>query len=262
VRAFDGDLREIVAALGDLPVRELTRRQLVAFLSDFHRRQQAAGLAGTRVERIKMLVGSLLAYALDEDLIELSPAQRLPVPARSKDRARVLDANEIAAVWQALSGPHPGIGEGVRIALKLSLVLGQRIGAVALAREPDLDLAGTQDPDLTDSRPRWCMPGEPGTKARQDRVLPLSPLAVELFREALDLPGRQPGGFVFRGKGAGAALGQQSVSRAWGVLRRAGKVPAGTVPHDLRRSARSMWPELRHGQEVHVLERILGHTNG
>jgi integrase len=261
-RAFKGDLREITAALGDLPVKAITRRQLVAFLRGFHRRQVAAGHAGTRAERLRMLLGSLFTYALDEDLIELSPAQRLPVPARSKDRARVLDAEEIAVVWAALSAPHPCVGPGIMLLLKLSLVLGQRIGAPAGAREPDVDLAGSADPALADSGPRWRIPGEPGTKATRDRLLPVPPLAVALFREALDLPGRQPGGFVFRGKRADAALGQQSVSRAWGVLRRAGKVPADTTPHDLRRTARSWWPELRHDQGRDVLERILGHAVG
>jgi integrase len=261
-RAFEGDLREVTAALGELPVKAVTRRQLGAFLRDFHRTQVAAGHAGTRAERLRMLLGSLFSYAVDEDLIELSPAQRLPVPARSKDRDRVLDAREMATVWTALSVPHPGIGPGLMLALKLSLVLGQRIGAVGGAREPDVALSGTQDPDLTDSGPWWRIPGEPGTKAKRDRLLPLPAFAVALFREALDLPGRQSGGFVFRGKAAGAALAQQSISRAWGMLRRAGKVPADTTPHDLRRTARSWWPQLRHGQPKDVFERILGHAVG
>ena len=39
-------------------------------------------------------------------------------------------------------------------------------------------------------------------------------------------------------------------------------VPADTAAHDLRRSARTWWSELAHGQEEHVLERILGHAVG
>jgi integrase len=158
--------------------------------------------------------------------------------------------------------PQLGIGEGLRLLLRLSLVTGQRIGAVALAHEPDLDLDGQDDPDLADSGPRWLIRGEAGTKADSDRVLPLSPLAVALFGQALALPGRQPGGHVFRGKKADAALSQQSISRAWAVLRKAGKVPAGTTPHDLRRTARTWWPALAHMQEEHILERILGHAVG
>jgi integrase len=117
-----------------------------------------------------MLLGSLFKFALDEELIDLSPAQRLPIPAKSEDRERTLDAKEIAVAWAALSTTQPSIERGVTIALQLSLVLGQRIGAAAGAREVDLDLVGTADPELVDSGPRWRIRGESGTKARQDRT--------------------------------------------------------------------------------------------
>ena len=61
--------------------------------------------------------------------------------------------------------PHVGIGEGLRLALKISLATGQRIGAVAMAQEADLDLDGSDDPELADSGPRWLIRGEAGAKA-------------------------------------------------------------------------------------------------
>ena len=69
-----------------------------------------------------MLLGSLFAFAVDRDQIELSPAQRLPLPPRSTARARTLTAEEILVAWRALSEGQHGIGEGLRILLKLSLV--------------------------------------------------------------------------------------------------------------------------------------------
>jgi len=204
----------------------------------------------------------MFLFAVERDWIEISPAQRLPLSARSSSRSRTLSAEEVLVAWRALSEPQFGIGEGLRLLLKLSLVTGQRIGAVALTREPDLDLEGQDDPDLADSGPRWLIRGEAGTKADHDRALPLPPLAVEMFRQALALPGRKDGGHVFRGKKEGAALSQQSISRAWAVLRKAGRVPAGTTPHDLRRTARTWWPDLAHDQEERIFERILGHAVG
>ena len=208
--------------------------------------------------------GSLFGFAIDRDWIEISPAQRLPLPAQSTARSRTLSAEEIRSAWQALSTPQYGIGHGLRTLLKLSLVTGQRIGAVALTREPDLDLDGGQDdPDVADSGPQWIIRGIAGAKAEHDRVLPLSPLAVQLFRQALALPGRDPGvGYVFRGKKAQRPLAQPTISHAWVTLRHDGRVPAGTWPHDLRRTRRTWWPALAHGQEEHVLERILGHAVG
>ena len=262
VKAFAVDLRDITDALGDALVTKVTRKELAAFLRNFVDRKVAEGHRGTRVERLRMLLGSLFAFAVEREWLELSPAQRLPLPAKSQDRARVLDGEEIAQTWGALSQRQAGIGEGLRLALKISLVTGQRIGACALAREPDLDLDGHDDVDLADSGPRWLIRGEPGAKATRDRVVPLSLLAVAVFREALALPGREPGGYVFRGQRSGLGLAQESISHAWGVLRRAGKVPPDTTPHDLRRTARTWWPELAHGQEEHILERILGHAVG
>ena len=261
-RAFKGDLKVITNALGSVPIHQVTRRMLAGFLREFVDRAEAEGHRGTRVERLRMLVGSTFLFAVERDWIEVSPAQRLPLPAKSEDRDRILDAAEIATAWRSLSAAHRGIGEGLRLALKISLATGQRIGAVAMAREPDLDLDGTDDPELTDAGPRWLIRGEPGAKAKRDRFLPLSPLAVALFREALALPGRRTGGYVFRGKAAGSCLTQQSISRAWGMLREAEKVPADTTAHDLRRSARSIWPELKHGQPAEVLERVMGHAVG
>ena len=262
VKAFEGDLRTITEALGPLPVHKVTRRALAGFLRDFVDGQLAEGWRGTRVERLRMLLGSLFLFAVERDWIEVSPAQRLPLPAQSASRSRTLSAEEILFTWRALSEPQRGIGEGLRLLLKLSLATGQRIGTVALAREPDLDLDGQDDPDLADSGPRWLIRGQAGVKAAHDRVLPLSPLAVELFRQALALPGRQAGGHVFRGKKAAAALSQPSISRAWAKLRLAERVRAGTTPHDLRRTARTWWPDLAHGQEERIFERILGHAVG
>ena len=39
-------------------------------------------------------------------------------------------------------------------------------------------------------------------------------------------------------------------------------IPADATAHDLRRTARSFWPELKHGQPAAILERILGHVVG
>ena len=149
-KAFAGDLRVVTDALGSVPIHKVTRRMLASFLREFVDRAEADGHRGTRVERLRMLLGSMFTFATDpdRDWIDVSPAQRLPLPAKSEDRARILDAAEIATAWRSLSAPYMGIGEGLRLALKISLATGQRIGAVAMAREPDLDLDGTDDPEL------------------------------------------------------------------------------------------------------------------
>ncbi len=140
--------RVIADALGSTPLHKITRRTLSGFLREFVDRAEAAGNRGTRVERLRMLLGSAFLFAVERDWLDVSPAQRLPLPAKSEDRSRTLSAAEIATVWCTLSSNHTGIGEGLRLALKISLVTGQRTGTVAMALEIDLDLEGAAIPSL------------------------------------------------------------------------------------------------------------------
>jgi integrase len=257
--AFAGDLRLIEAALGALPVRDVSRAQLARFLQEFVTSQRASGRKGTRAERLRALLGSLFGYAIELDVIAATPAVRLRLPANSRvaERERVLSAEEITATWRALDG----FAVPSALALQLSLVTGARIGAVALATEAELELGGRLDGD-TDGRPVWRLPGAAGRKARDLQIVPLSPLAVTLWRRALAWPGRNAGDPVFPGKGTGRPLSANSVSAAWRVWCRGGLLPPGAKAHDLRRTARSWWSGLKHGQDRDTLERLLGHAVG
>ncbi len=72
---------------------------------------------------------------------------------------------------------------GTRIALKLSLLTAQRIGAVASIRNADLYLA--------DERPHWVIPRLRKGRSRKVRrhLVPLTPLALELVGSARDIGG-------------------------------------------------------------------------
>jgi hypothetical protein len=265
-RAFAADLGVIEAALGAVPVAAITRARLSAFLQDFIAEQQQRGRRGTRVERIRMLLGSLFGHAIELDLIAATPAVRLRLPASARiaERERVLSADELAGTWRALerrASPAGSKTAPAALVLQLSLVTGARIGAVTLAAEAELTLEGRLDAD-TDGKPVWRIPGTAGRKAKTTQVLPLSPLAVTLWRRALAWPGRNAGDPAFPGKPGKRPLQPITVSDAWKRWRRAGLLPAGTVAHDLRRSARSWWSGLDHGQSRDTLERLLGHGVG
>ena len=84
-RAFKGDLREIV----DLPARFRSTRspgacwRLRAQFVDH--RAEAEGHRGTRVERLRMLLGSTLScLRVEREWVDVSPAQRLPLPAQAE----------------------------------------------------------------------------------------------------------------------------------------------------------------------------------
>jgi len=259
VRAFTGDLAIIDKALGALPVKDVTRARLVLFLQEFIAGQQAQGARGTRAERVRMLLGALFNHALDLDLIEFLPTARLKLPmtARVQSRERVLSLEEITSTWQALEG----LVTPTTLALQIALATGARIGAVMLAHEDELDLDGTLTAD-SDGRPTWRIPATPGRKVRTVQIIPLSGLAVALWRRALAWPGRNSG-VVFPGRREGhSSVGHTNVPRVWAAGVRAGTLPAGSTPHDLRRTARSWWSGLNHGQTRDAMERLLGHAVG
>jgi integrase len=257
--AFKGDLSTIDHALGAIPVTLVTRAQLVAFLQEFVDGQQAQGFRATRVERVKMLLGALFNHAFDLELIEHLPTARLKLPpsTRVKSRERVLGVDEIATTWRALEHIHTPLS----LAAQLSLATGARIGAVVLAHESELDLAGGMAAD-SDGGPLWRVPDSPGRKTPGMQIMPLSGLAVALWGRALAWPGRNPGGVVFPGRGTGQSLRPNSLSSQWKDWVRAELLPSGTTPHDLRRTARSWWSGLEHGQTRDTMERLLGHAVG
>ncbi len=257
VKAFTADLDRIESALGSLRVTDVTRARLALFLQDFVASQQERDHRGTRAERLRGLLGSLFGYAIELELIAATPAikLRLPVSARYAPRERTLTADEIVQTWRTLDGRASPIA----LILQISLATGARVGTVTLSVEAELDLNGRLDAE-TDGKPCWRIPPLPGRKSAQ--IMPLSPLAVSLWRRALAWPGRNVGDRVFAGRKEGEVLQPAIVSQTWARWRDAGHLPPGTAAHDLRRTARSWWSGLAHGQGRDAMERLLGHAVG
>lgn len=278
---FRGDLAIVRAEIGDAPMALVERQRLVELIGSFLADQRQAGHSGVgRATRIAQLLGALWRQAgpgapsrpgWGWPGIDPQIADRLPVVGRHRltSRKRVLTDAEIRDTWPALrSGDGDGIGPRPRLVLALSLVTGLRIGALALTRIADLDLDPEPIVGARDNGPTIRIPAEDGRKAtaRQrregaDLVLPLSPLAVALFREALALPRGADREHVFPGH-RGKALSVNTVSLAWAGLVQAGAAPAGTVAHDLRRTMRTGLGEIDHGGAYEDEERLIGHSVG
>jgi integrase len=73
----------------------------------------------------------------------------------------VLNELQLKAFWLGLDSAP--MEPGTRIALKLSLLTAQRIGAVASIRNADLHLA--------DERPHWVIPRQKAAAARSGVIL-------------------------------------------------------------------------------------------
>lgn len=153
----------------DRPVAEITRREVVRLLDSI----VDQGLDRS-ANVVKSLLSTVFNFGADRGWLEQSPIARLRNPAETPARSRVLSDQEIVAFWRACRS-ETTIRR--RCALPLILVTAQRPGEVLTVERHELDL----------ERALWSVPAEK-TKTGQPNIVPLSPLAVLLFAEALAGP--------------------------------------------------------------------------
>lgn len=106
-------------------------------------------------------------WCVERGILEASPCARIKMPAKVVSRARTLDLDELARVWQAALATAYPFGPIVQ----LLILTGQRRGEVAGMAWPKLDLQAAL----------WTMPGE-SNKSGRDHCVPLTDLAVTILR--------------------------------------------------------------------------------
>ncbi|MEQ1713165.1 MAG: site-specific integrase [Hyphomicrobium sp.] len=202
-------------------------------------------------------------------MLKADPTTGLAPPiAKEKPRDRELSPDEIAHLWAALEraptqrrlapkGHARGeklAGDGdvkmtraTALAMKLSLVTAQRIGEVAGIAIAELD--------LNDLNPVWTVPAERSKNGRPNRV-PLSPLALQLIREARALAPNSP--WLFPGASGLAPMDPHAATKALGRAREAIGLPDFRV-HDLRRTAATRMAEI--GINPHTISLVLNHVS-
>ncbi len=89
--------------------------------------REKARTAPIAANRLLSLISKIFAWALDEEIIQASPAVRLKRPAEEQERERSLTDEEIRKLWPAFTA----LGYPFGHALKFLLVTGQRRGEVA-----------------------------------------------------------------------------------------------------------------------------------
>jgi integrase len=166
-------------------------------------------------------------------------------PAKERRRDRVLSADEIAALWQALDNPQLAVSRAIRLALKFQVVTAQRKGEVIAAEWSEFDLDGRM----------WTIPAAKAKNAMPHRV-PLSPQALAILDEI------QVGSIGTRWlfpspKNAGKPITGPAVDHAVRNNREALGMGDAT-PHDLRRTAASHMTSIGIGRLV--VSKILNHA--
>ena len=161
-------------------------------------------------------------------------------PAGEESRDRVLEPDELAALWRACDS----LGWPFGPLVQLLIVTGQRIGEVGTMRWEHLDL----------DRSEWRLPAA-AVKTKRAHVVPLSPLALEIIAS---LP-RLGDGYVFPARKAGSHNPVSGFSKTKRKLDALSGVASWRY-HDLRRTLATGMQRL--GVRLEVTEAVLNHVSG
>lgn len=147
----------------DTPVASLTRQDVRRLI------RQKARRSPVSANRLLTLANQIFAWAIREDLMEVSPAVGI-TPEAETPRDRVLSDDEIEAVWRAFETEGYPYGP----LFKLMLVTAQRRGEVSGIKRSEIE------------GDTWRLPGA-RTKGGAGHLVPLSSLALEIVHSLPDL---------------------------------------------------------------------------
>jgi integrase len=181
-------------------------------------------------------IKTFLRWCVGQAVLDQSPAENVPPPAKEVARDRVLDDDELAQIILAarkIGGPYGGIVE-------LLALTGQRREEVAQLQRDEIDLA----------RGIWTIP-KSRTKNAKSHVVHLSQQAIAVLTSA-----GQWEPYVF------SRLGAKPFSEFSQAKRRLDELSGvtGWRVHDLRRTCVSGMARL--GIAPHVADKILNHQSG
>ncbi|QIG49447.1 tyrosine-type recombinase/integrase [Nordella sp. HKS 07] len=242
-RIFKKDVRPLI---GSVKLPDLSRAHIRGVLDAVRKRG-----ATVTVNRTLAAIRRALSWAVSKDLIDANPAMNMPTDIEERHKERALGIEEIRGFWTGLEVAK--MSARSRIALRLVLVTGQRPGEVCGVRHDELDLENAT----------WIIPAA-RTKNRKPHLVPLSGLAVELLRQAIELGKR--GDYLFpsrpRSSGSGKPhekpVESHALSHAMrGELTSLGLSKDPATPHDLRRTAASQMARL--GIPDRIVGRVLNH---
>jgi integrase len=243
-------------SLADRPLKEIKRREVLDMLKGIAKTYPIAA------NRVSAYVKTFFLWAVNEELIEDSPAASIKRPSEENERDRVLQHSEIRAIWHAC-GELGVFGR----AFRLMLLTGQRrneVGEMAWS-EIDRKLAV------------WTLEKD-RTKAGRGHLVPLAPAALAILADCPRI-----GDYVFStgrsGRGKLAVDANPVPISGWGKAKehldaltlkyarafaeQDGDEPPAAIEgwrlHDLRRSVASNLARL--GVERLTISKILNHSD-
>ncbi len=117
--------------------------------------------------RTLALIRKIYNFGIGRDLVEFNPCSQVTMPGKEQQRQRVLDNDELRALWEAFDG----LGAIVGPMFKLRTLTLQRGAEIATMRWDDLDMEGGW----------WTIPPE-RSKNRLAHRVPLSTQALDVLK--------------------------------------------------------------------------------
>jgi integrase len=240
--------RDVLPAWGKKPIKDIARADVRALVEAIAERG-AAIQANRTLSRLK----TLFNWAVQRELIAVSPAVTIKLDIQEIDRDRVLSHDELRWFWAACDR----LGWPFGPLFKLLLLTAQRRDEVGSIEWAHLELGLTT----------WTIPRE---KAKNDRAheVHLAPQAMALLHS---LP-RTSETFVFTTTGVTPVSGFSKAKKVLDRLmeaerRRALDLPENAPPaiptwilHDLRRTAATGMARMN--IPPHIVDKILNHVSG
>ena len=227
----------VLPVIGRTKMKEVTRRDLVAIIDTVTERGSFI-----MANRVHALLSKFFSFALERDVVEMSPVYGMKKRASEVPRTRFLSDEEITELWKWLGN---SLSESV---LKLILITGQRPGEVRKMEWKEIN------------NDVWIIPSEK-SKNGLVHAVPLPPMALDLLRQLKEK--NQNSTYVFPAR---KITGEQNIT---GCLNETGPIHAmkkiitkrnwdkPARPHYLRRTVRSFLSKL--GVKQEIAERLLNH---
>ena len=250
---------DVLPRWGKLKAKAIRKRDVVALLDKILERG-----ATTQANRTFACVRKVFNWAAEKDLLEASPCVGIKAPSKEKSNDRVLTDDEIRALWNL-----PGLSSKMLAALRLQLLLAQRIGEIVGMRWDEIDTTAKL----------WTLPAE-RAKNGMVHTIPLTTAALDIVEAQRPVNGEQQAApavsgsanpsavdttedeqepYVFPARsGAMAHLRVDSVGTALTRALQAAGIAHFTA-HDLRRTAATRISGS--GTSREVLRQILNHVD-
>lgn len=229
--------KDVIPAWGDRKVRDITRSDVKALLQPIRKRGPYMH------NRTLAAISKLFSYATyNLEIMSSSPCIKIE-RAPERPRERYLTPEEIKAFWNYLDGAK--MSEGIKLALKLQLVTGQR----------KCEIVGAEWHEVNLTERIWTIPREKAKNKQTHRVA-LSDFAIQLLQEAQVLAGDDTRWVFPSNVKEDKHIHPESINHA---LRRQEQVLVKFGPHDLRRTASTLMAGELVGVEENIISKVLNH---